>query len=129
LSKKARRKLRQRELADIDPTGDVVPAEVEGIRYAQYRQRLLKRNPVCIYCGVKVTEQTATLDHAIPRAQGGLSVPWNLWLACKPCNEFKGGRSALEWLGLLWDACVTMGFLPDPEDDDDDWDDGGATTG
>jgi hypothetical protein len=34
-----------------------------------------------------------TLDHILPRAQGGESVPQNLATACVPCNQRKGNRT------------------------------------
>jgi len=32
-------------------------------------------------------------EHLIPSAAGGSSNQENLWLACRPCNEFKGART------------------------------------
>jgi len=133
LSKNQRRKQRQRELADIDPEGDIIQPELLGHRYVEYRQRLLKRNPVCVFCGCKLTEATATLDHARPRSLGGLNTPGNLWLSCGDCNRFKGSRTPIEWLQQIHRACVTMGVIEDdddpddPDEDDDDWTDAGTT--
>ncbi|MFN8460126.1 MAG: HNH endonuclease [Anaerolineae bacterium] len=31
-----------------------------------------------------------SIDHIIPTAAGGQTIRENLWLACRPCNEFKG---------------------------------------
>lgn len=31
-----------------------------------------------------------TVDHIVPAAKAGATVRSNLWLACRPCNEFKG---------------------------------------
>lgn len=54
----------------------------------------------CTYC--RTTEvnsgQPMTIDHIIPRAQGGKTTFENLCLACARCNEFKG--------------FTTMGFDP-----------------
>lgn len=47
----------------------------------------------CQYCGVKGTAFELTLDHILPRSQGGRSVPENLCAACKPCNQRKGDRT------------------------------------
>lgn len=50
---------------------------------------VLKRdNYRCQYCGKKAT----TVDHVIPRCQGGLSQWSNLVACCLHCNQFKSGR-------------------------------------
>lgn len=46
-------------------------------------------------CGYRLTSERLTgiplaVDHIIPVAAGGLTEESNLWLACRPCNEFKG---------------------------------------
>lgn len=83
---------------------------------SQYRERLFKRDPRCVYCNREVTPGNATAEHAIPRSRGGLNAPGNLWLACHNCNQLKGSKTPMEWLQELWDACVKMGFI----DDDDE---------
>lgn len=47
----------------------------------------------CQYCGVKGSAFELTLDHILPRSQGGRTVPENLCAACKQCNQRKGDRS------------------------------------
>ncbi len=47
----------------------------------------------CQYCGTKVTGPTMTLDHVIPRTQGGKSEWGNLVTSCYECNQKKGGRT------------------------------------
>jgi hypothetical protein len=37
-----------------------------------------------------LTGVSLSVDHIIPLAAGGPTVRENLWLACRPCNEFKG---------------------------------------
>ena len=34
-----------------------------------------------------------TVDHILPRSQGGLTVFENLCFACRQCNEFKGSQT------------------------------------
>jgi 5-methylcytosine-specific restriction endonuclease McrA len=53
----------------------------------------------CIHCQTRVTvpldwnEPThATLEHIVPRAQGGSDDPENLAVACQRCNHAKGRR-------------------------------------
>ena len=64
----------------------------------KHTMRLSKRNIFlrdgyhCQYCGIEVTEATATLDHVHPVSQGG-KTPWeNSTTACKPCNYKKAAH-------------------------------------
>lgn len=50
----------------------------------------------CAYCG---HIGDLTLDHVIPRSQGGANDARNLVMACKSCNSSKGDRTPAEWLG------------------------------
>lgn len=34
-----------------------------------------------------------TIEHILPESVGGTSEVENLWLACRPCNEFKGAQT------------------------------------
>lgn len=47
----------------------------------------------CQYCGVSVTEKTATLDHVTPISKGGKSTWTNLSTACKKCNWSKSDKT------------------------------------
>lgn len=53
------------------------------------REILRRDNFTCQYCGRKT--RTLTLDHVIPRHQGGANTWLNLVTACPPCNRHKGG--------------------------------------
>jgi HNH endonuclease len=52
----------------------------------------------CEYCGLSQVGQAATfhIDHVIPVAAKGETVPENLALACVSCSLFKGARQLLE---------------------------------
>lgn len=52
----------------------------------------------CYYCQAPITRATATMDHIVPLAQGGRSIPGNVVPACKPCNIKKRDQSAVEWI-------------------------------
>ncbi len=48
-------------------------------------------------CGYCQTDENLTgiplsVEHIVPRSRGGLSARENLWMACRPCNEFKGAE-------------------------------------
>ncbi|MFF5442857.1 HNH endonuclease [Streptomyces achromogenes] len=49
----------------------------------------------CVYCAVS---PSTTIDHEAPIADNGADVWWNFLPACKPCNDWKGKRTAMEWL-------------------------------
>lgn len=47
----------------------------------------------CQYCGEHKSAADLTLDHILPRAQGGATSPQNLVSACVRCNQRKGNRT------------------------------------
>jgi 5-methylcytosine-specific restriction endonuclease McrA len=47
----------------------------------------------CQYCGENKNAKDLTLDHILPKAQGGATTPQNLVSACKKCNQRKGNRT------------------------------------
>ncbi|MFK7958926.1 MAG: HNH endonuclease [Phycisphaerales bacterium] len=47
----------------------------------------------CQYCGVVFGTRELTLDHVVPRVQGGENTWINLVCACLRCNTRKGGRT------------------------------------
>lgn len=50
-------------------------------------------NNRCQYCGEKFSTRELTLDHVVPRVQGGDNSWLNLVCACVKCNARKGGRT------------------------------------
>lgn len=50
-------------------------------------------NSLCQYCGRRFPSHELTLDHVMPRSQGGQSTWDNLVCACVSCNSRKGGRT------------------------------------
>jgi hypothetical protein len=77
---------------------------------------LLRDGHRCRYCGATTTETRLVVDHVIPEALGGLSVPENLVAACEPCNSGKSStrpgdgivadvyRDALRWAKAIEEA-------------------------
>src|SRR5258708_4279553 len=54
------------------------------------RRNIYKRDRyTCQYCGGQPGTEELTLDHVIPRAQGGISTWENVCLACVGCNKKK----------------------------------------
>ncbi len=68
-------------------------------RIPRERVRLTRRNLFarernqCMYCGSHFASADLTVDHVIPRAQGGADTWENLVAACRGCNARKGGRT------------------------------------
>lgn len=50
----------------------------------------------CQYCGKKFPTSELTLDHVVPRSQGGLTSWENIVCACVDCNVRKGGRTPVQ---------------------------------
>ncbi len=77
--------------------------EVTGVLYQQgelfgYLVReyvLTKWKRTCCYCGA--IEVPLQLEHIVPRSRGGSDRVSNLALACQPCNQKKGERTAVEF--------------------------------
>lgn len=59
----------------------------------------------CAYCGKRAGSlrcdgkglERLTLDHVVPRSQGGSNHPSNLVPCCHACNNLKGARLVEEW--------------------------------
>jgi 5-methylcytosine-specific restriction endonuclease McrA len=58
------------------------------------RRNIFKRDHyTCQYCGAQPGMDELTLDHVLPRAQGGTSSWENCVLACLACNKHKADRT------------------------------------
>lgn len=58
------------------------------------RKNLWKRDGMrCQYCGKRLVGPDVTIDHLVPRSQGGISCWTNCVLACLDCNLRKANKS------------------------------------
>jgi 5-methylcytosine-specific restriction endonuclease McrA len=58
------------------------------------RREVLRRDRhSCQYCG---SQKQLTLDHVVPRSQGGPHTWENIVTACAPCNAQKGARTPVQ---------------------------------
>ena len=58
------------------------------------RRNVFKRDQfTCQYCGCRPGSEELTIDHVLPRAQGGTSTWTNCVLACVDCNHRKANRT------------------------------------
>ena len=61
------------------------------------RRNLFKRDCwTCQYCGIQPGGDELTIDHVVPRSQGGASTWENCVLACVTCNKRKADRTPPE---------------------------------
>lgn len=79
-----------------------VPRIIRLLRYDRMPRQVVKFNRRnifardgnrCQYCGKKFPTNQLTLDHVVPRSQGGKATWTNIVCACVDCNVKKGGRT------------------------------------
>ena len=76
-------------------------ANTAGMNWIRQEKRLaiyLRDGLACAYCGEAVEDGAKlTLDHLIPRVQGGSNQVSNLVTACHRCNSARGDRAVEEF--------------------------------
>ncbi len=80
-----------------------IPAVVRLIKFIRqiYRREvpfsrkniLIRDSYTCQYCGREFTSGDLTIDHIVPKVQGGLNDWTNVVACCRTCNIKKGGRT------------------------------------
>ena len=65
--------------------------KAQAVRLSRRNIHLRDRN-TCQYCGRKLPRAQLTIDHVVPRCQGGASTWTNLVCSCVDCNTRKGGH-------------------------------------
>lgn len=80
-----------------------VPAVIRLIKFIRQiyrrevplsRKNILTRDGyVCQYCGDERTSAELTVDHIVPKVQGGSNEWTNVVACCRGCNTHKGGRT------------------------------------
>lgn len=82
-----------------------MPSVVRLLRYVTHRltrvkfsrQNVYARDGyMCQYCGESVAKVELSLDHVIPRCQGGQTTWENITTCCVDCNRKKGARTPEE---------------------------------
>ena len=51
----------------------------------------------CAYCGRKLHQDNATIDHILPKHKGGHNVRSNMACCCSNCNRAKGSTLLADW--------------------------------
>lgn len=98
----------KREYDDMDDCDEMIGSEgfsiiaptiIRALSYDKtFRQsiKLSRKNifirdgNICQFCGKKLPTEKLTLDHVLPRAQGGVNSWENLVCSCYKCNSRKG---------------------------------------
>lgn len=80
-----------------------IPLVIRLMRYIRIPRRLklpcsrrgvlARDHETCQYCGTQPGRPNLTLDHVVPRSQGGTTTWDNVVTACRECNRKKGGRT------------------------------------
>ncbi|NNJ09677.1 HNH endonuclease [Chloroflexales bacterium ZM16-3] len=93
----AEQQLRARHIA-LD-----IPLVIRLVRYIRIPRRLklpcsrrgifARDREICQYCGQQPGRASLTIDHVLPRSQGGATTWENVVTACRECNHRKGGRT------------------------------------
>lgn len=93
------------------------------------RKALVKRDrSSCQYCGKKLTASQITIDHVLPRAQGGITSFTNCVVSCQICNNKKADKTPEQANMLLLKRPTHPSFsahayVADPQEHwHDDWD-------
>lgn len=94
------------------------------------RKALIKRDrSTCQFCSQKLMASQITIDHVLPRAQGGITSFTNCVVSCHDCNNKKAARTPEQANMILmkkpthpsFSACH---YIADPQEHwHQDWDD------
>ena len=64
-----------------------------GHAWGKIRKRILRRDPLCVYCKAKGrVSASVEVDHIVPLAQGGTDDDENLCGTCHSCHAEKSAR-------------------------------------
>jgi hypothetical protein len=74
----------------------LLPGDMEEDYFTDQENRIKifeRDKMLCQYCGEKVTQKTATIDHYTPQSNGGKHNKENLKTCCLVCNSIKSGKT------------------------------------
>jgi hypothetical protein len=87
----------------INEASDNVDAR---LRRRKWKADRLAIDPTCAFCGKALTLSSATLDHLVPLAEGGVDYESNWELSGQKCNSEKGRLSVGAFLDRVTSARV-----------------------
>jgi len=87
----------------VVPRGAPEPEKVEKVmgRTAKRRELWHKQKGLCFWCGQYTPFDQATIEHMLPRSQGGSNRMDNLAMACERCNSKRAGNEGRP-LGVVY---------------------------
>jgi hypothetical protein len=93
--------------------GDTRIEDTDFLEYKETREAIHAREQgFCFYCLRRVEEEAKTLDHVIPRVEGGSNSYRNLVSCCAECNCYKSEKPAADFLrGLYREGRLTAAEL------------------
>ena len=56
----------------------------------------------CLWCGVSLEVDEATIEHLVPHSHGGPLTVENAGVACQSCNQKRGVKSPEDFLASAW---------------------------
>jgi hypothetical protein len=59
---------------------------------------IARDGPVCVWCGRERWPRDLNVEHVLPRARGGRTVPENLVVACRQCNRARGTKPVVAYV-------------------------------
>jgi 5-methylcytosine-specific restriction endonuclease McrA len=80
-----------------------------GRYHASQRRRVIElHGTTCFYCGIQTREDVSpsspirtTMDHLLPKKEGGLTRMKNLRIACRKCNTMRGSKDLLTFMASM----------------------------
>ena len=109
-----------------------LPSVIQLYKHCPYYNRFpkfnrtnvfLRDNYTCQYCGKQFKPHLLTLDHVVPKSQGGRKVWTNIVTSCHSCNQRKSNKTLKQARMVLKKPPAKMKQLPtlalkknDPED-------------
>ena len=67
-----------------------------------WKTELMNKADKCYYCEIVFHAVVKTKDHIIPLAKRGKDIPENIVIACRWCNEEKGGKTLLGFFNHIY---------------------------
>lgn len=80
-------------IPSIIQLGEMVPIHKQRIRFCRRNVIVGRDKCICQYCEGSFPTEDLTIDHVVPKAQGGKTCWENVVAACFRCNQKKGGRT------------------------------------
>lgn len=76
---------------------------VRGMKTRGALKRLFdgRKHRPCVYCGKRLSLETASFDHVKALSQGGYDKTRNGAISCRPCNQRKGSMSREQFVNLV----------------------------